>query len=119
MEIIHVLFIYGTIFAVNWFVVFILWKREIEIVKHKRKRKGVEKVAFGVIPLPGSKFGPCVVPCVHRDCAASRKTAGAACPGCGEKIGYQKSFTLGEGGEPWHLSCYVAAVDQEPEGWGG
>ncbi len=73
----------------------------------------METVAFGLIPLPGSKFGPCSVPCVHRDCEASREAAEAVCPGCRKQIGYEKKFTTDEGGAAWHLPCYVAAIDQE------
>lgn len=70
-------------------------------------------MSFGLIPLPGAKFGPCVMPCIHSDCASLRKTADEVCSGCGERIGYQKNFTLSEGGVVWHLRCYLSSVEQE------
>jgi hypothetical protein len=73
-------------------------------------------VAFRSIPLPGSQFGPCAVPCVHRDCAESRRIAEAICPGCKKQIGYQKNFTTAGGGAAlWHFECYLAAADSDPE----
>jgi hypothetical protein len=70
-------------------------------------------VAFRSSPLPGSQFGPCAVPCIHRDCAESRRTAEAVCPGCKHEIGYQKNFATGEDGAAWHLDCYLATVAQK------
>jgi hypothetical protein len=49
-------------------------------------------MAAGVLPKPGTKFGPCKKACVHRDCILTRKMAEAKCPKCGQPIGYGVGF---------------------------
>jgi hypothetical protein len=49
-------------------------------------------MAAGTLPKPGTKYGPCKGDCEHRDCAATRRMAGTACPTCGDKIGYNRRF---------------------------
>jgi hypothetical protein len=49
-------------------------------------------MAAGVLPKPGTKFGPCKGTCEHRDCAATRSQAASACPSCGKPIEYDTRF---------------------------
>jgi len=45
-------------------------------------------MAAGILPEPGSDFGPCATACAHTDCAVTRRTAEEACRYCGKPIGY-------------------------------
>lgn len=49
-------------------------------------------MAAGTLPKPGTKFGPCVGECVHRDCAATRAQASAIRAHCDTAIGYETRF---------------------------
>lgn len=49
-------------------------------------------MAATTLPAPGSEFGPCVEPCAHRDCEATREMAAAACVHCSQPIGYDVRF---------------------------
>jgi|HubBroStandDraft_3_1064219.scaffolds.fasta_scaffold702245_3 hypothetical protein len=51
-------------------------------------------MAAGRIPAPGTKFGPCIDPCEHTDCAATRKDAASQCHFCNTEIGYEKRFYI-------------------------
>lgn len=41
---------------------------------------------------PGTRFGPCINDCAHRDCAETRRMAETICPECDEPIGYERGF---------------------------
>ena len=45
-------------------------------------------MAAAILAKPGTEAGPCVEPCEHTDCAATRKMAEAECVWCDEPIGY-------------------------------
>ena len=49
-------------------------------------------MAAGVLPKPGSKYGPCEGDCQHIDCAETRRMAAQTCFFCSEAIGYDKRF---------------------------
>jgi len=58
-------------------------------------------MAVGVLPEPGTKFGPCQpvkggngvqLYCAHKDCAQTRKIAGSVCLLCGRAIGYETAY---------------------------
>jgi len=49
-------------------------------------------MAAGILPKPGSKYGPCLEPCQHRDCAETRREARSRCLHCGGLIGYETRF---------------------------
>jgi len=61
------------------------------------------------ISKPGTKYGPCVNKCDHKDCAESRADAAAPCVICGEPIGYDVDFytdgILGAARTCKHASC--------------
>ncbi len=59
-----------------------------------------------VLSRPGTECGPCIFPCQHPDCLASRNMAESVCPICGQSIGYDRRFFLSEG-------SYVHAVCME------
>lgn len=70
-------------------------------------------MAAGMLPLPGTEYGPCVSACEHRDCAATRTTAESVCPLCGDPIGYETRYYVlswdavveGEDPAPVHGVC--------------
>lgn len=70
-------------------------------------------MAYGVLPKPGEKFGPCLEDCKHTDCQATRKDASILCEHCGLPIGYGRAFVRNDQGLPVHLSCEQEAIDQE------
>ena len=47
---------------------------------------------YSVIPEPGSKLGPCKIPCAHADCAESRRDSEWMCHYCAKPIGYSTPF---------------------------
>ena len=65
------------------------------------------------LPKPGSEYGPCVEPCVHRDCAATRNDAGKICEHCGQKIGFDVPYYSTEGGKIVHAKCAGLAAAQK------
>ncbi len=67
-------------------------------------------MAFGTLPAPGKivrgeEIGPCIEPCKHLDCAATRKMADSHCPICRRQIGYEMPF-YSEGKDYLHRHCY-------------
>lgn len=70
-------------------------------------------MAFGIMSAPGEKFGPCVGPCKHVDCAATRKDAGKVCRICRDIIGYGRPFNddAEKGGEK-ALAHHVCLVEE-------
>lgn len=51
-------------------------------------------MAAGRLPAPGTEFGPCLEPCQHNDCAATRADAAAICRFCSKEIGYDRRFYI-------------------------
>ncbi len=49
-------------------------------------------MAAGILPKPGSEYGPCEGTCNHRDCAETRQTAAKVCEFCKMPIGYGVRF---------------------------
>jgi hypothetical protein len=72
-------------------------------------------MAAGTLPTPGSKFGPCVTACAHRDCAETRKMAAAICEYCNGPIAYETRFydrSAGEGHTDLvHATCAEVVVE--------
>lgn len=70
-------------------------------------------MAAGTLPAPGSEHGPCIKPCEHRDCVASRATASATCSWCDEPIGWDTRFYAGDNpGEYVHALCEELAIEE-------
>lgn len=70
-------------------------------------------MASSALAAPGTKYGPCIEPCEHRDCAASREIAAAPCLLCRESIGFNRHYYDYEGAEgkgQVHAACYEDAV---------
>lgn len=44
------------------------------------------------LPREGSKYGPCNVPCQHKDCALTRAMSRSTCRYCDKPIGYGNRF---------------------------
>ncbi len=49
-------------------------------------------MAAGMLPEPGSEYGPCKKECQHTDCALTRKMAATVCTYCSKEIGYGRLF---------------------------
>ena len=65
-------------------------------------------MAAGILPEPGTKYGPCVEQCNHRDCEMTREMAKSLCTVCGTEIGYDTRFyqTRDENGRTYsHAKC--------------
>lgn len=61
-------------------------------------------MAAGVLPAPGTTYGPCADECRHMDCALTRSMAATACSICGEPIDYDRRF-YGRGEALTHAPC--------------
>jgi len=61
-------------------------------------------MAPGIVPTPGTMYGPCAWECTHMLCAHGRKTAMAICHLCGKPIGYDTEFDYA-GGRIVHAAC--------------
>ena len=62
-------------------------------------------MAAGIMGNPGSEFGPCIDPCNHRDCEASRTQAASIWAYCGRPIGYGVRYYADEPGGWCHAVC--------------
>ena len=69
-------------------------------------------MAAGVLPHLGTKYGPCVAPCAHRDCQTTREMAAAPCTVCAEPIGYDRAFYR-TGHDYAHARCLEAQIERE------
>lgn len=49
-------------------------------------------MAAGILPKPGTNYGPCERACAHIDCNCTRRMAKAPCGICGKRIGYDTPF---------------------------
>jgi cytochrome c553 len=71
-------------------------------------------MAAGMLPKPGTKFGPCKKSCQHKDCEQTRADAAAMCGICHEAIGYGRLFYR-EGSGLVHELC-AAQVAEHAQG---
>lgn len=79
-------------------------------------------MAAGMLPKPGTQYGPCeavkgangiVLSCGHADCQASRIMAASICSLCGRPIGYEtRYYRNGERGYD-HAACREDAADRK------
>jgi hypothetical protein len=70
-------------------------------------------MAAGVLPKPGSKFGPCRAACKHRDCQQTKRDAFTVCRFCSQSIGYDVRFVRARlSGSLAHESCLESAVER-------
>jgi hypothetical protein len=70
-------------------------------------------MAAGILPAPGSQYGPCESQCKHRDCAATRRDAVSPCRFCGQSIEYGKRFIRARlSGALAHERCAEMAVER-------
>lgn len=68
------------------------------------------------LPIPGTKYGPCLPSCTHIDCLQTRKDADEPCTICGEPIGYdERCFSNTDGEKNWqHFLCAIRKRDGRP-----
>jgi len=70
---------------------------------------------LSLIPQPGRKFGPCLEPCIHRDCRQNRNIAESVCPLCGGGIGFEEEFFVEGWGVGYvHRRCAEGAKAFKP-----
>lgn len=70
-------------------------------------------MAAGILPKPGTKLGPCVKKCKHRDCAETKQMIAAVCPFCQKAIGAGVGFYRARlSGDLAHAFCFEAAVER-------
>ncbi|MDF2434898.1 MAG: hypothetical protein JWP44_4529 [Mucilaginibacter sp.] len=65
------------------------------------------------IPKPGSSAGPCLDDCKHIDCAELKAEAAAACPLCGEPIGYGRLFVQDKVFGKAHDICVIERLEAD------
>ena len=69
-------------------------------------------MAYATLAAPGTETGPCVEPCNHTDCAATRQQAAALCGLCNQPISYDTPF-YADPNHPttgWvHRTCLLAS----------
>jgi hypothetical protein len=70
-------------------------------------------MAAARLPKPGTEFGPCVDPCEHIDCAATRADADSLCHYCDGPIGYEERYYRDQSGALVHAICLEQAEQQE------
>jgi hypothetical protein len=70
-------------------------------------------MAAGSLPAPGTKHGPCMEACQHRDCQLTREDAAEICIICGEPIGYNRRFYQEEQGKVHSLCLYNQKFEKE------
>jgi len=67
-------------------------------------------MAAGILPKPGSQYGPCKVKCKHIDCAETRARAQSTCLYCRKPVGYGvRVYQHGE--YTVHALCHELAAD--------
>lgn len=71
-------------------------------------------MAYGVLPAPGSTYGPCEGECHHIDCAHLREMAETICHLCNEPIGYGVAFQEDEQDRLVHYECNLRTLDARP-----
>ena len=71
-------------------------------------------MAAGILPKPGTKFGPCEDEnCQHRDCIENRKMANENCTICGLPIGYETRFYESQKDKLEHAICVEEKIEKE------
>jgi hypothetical protein len=74
-------------------------------------------MAAGILPVPGTEYGPCDTDCKHEDCAVTREMAVSLCTICEKVIGYGNRF-YAETRHPLrlqHADCLEATYDKETQ----
>ena len=61
---------------------------------------------------PGTIYGPCNYPCVHKDCAATRSMAKSLCRICGKPIGYGTRYYSEQGDTLVHANCLEKEIEK-------
>lgn len=76
-------------------------------------------MAGGILPPPGSRYGPCLdTACCHKDCEFTRLQAACVCKYCGQPIGYEADFyVVGSPFDLAHCPCAETAADAEYEAY--
>lgn len=71
-------------------------------------------MAAGILPEVGTRYGPCLKGCEHRDCNETRRIAESPCAICGKPIGYDTRFySVGVKFIYEHASCAEGAADRD------
>jgi hypothetical protein len=76
---------------------------------------GSVAMAAGVLPSPGSVYGPCEGCCIHVDCIRARAMAETACRVCSERIGYERTFYRENPDSLVHELCLFEEIREEVE----
>lgn len=70
-------------------------------------------MAASTLPAPGTEYGPCLDPCLHRDCVETRRMALARCDFCGDPIGYDVRYYRTDTGNDYaHAPCLETAIEE-------
>jgi hypothetical protein len=69
-------------------------------------------MAAGHLSRPDTTTGPCVDPCQHTDCAATRRMADCRCRLCRTAIGDETWLSQEESGGFVHATCLLTAQEE-------
>jgi len=71
-------------------------------------------MAAGILPKPGTKYGPCKKKaCGHTDCARTRLDSQAVCRICQKAIGYNVRYYREDNNGLVHAFCFEKECDDE------
>jgi hypothetical protein len=68
-------------------------------------------MAAGILPKPGTQYGPCKTNCKHLDCAETRARAESKCLYCRKVVGYGLRVYQ-HGDYTLHARCHEDAADR-------
>lgn len=91
---------------------YFVWEKKDAEDKEAKRYQSTEgkRMAAGILPEPGSEYGPCLQLCEHSDCRLTRSMAESACEICGLEIGYNTRFYKTD-----KLNVFVHAICREKQ----
>ena len=82
-------------------------------VRLERNHRGERERIAGIIGRPGTRNGPCIAKCNHKDCDASRQQAASICWLCEKPVGFDTRFYAADGGFV-HALCLEESEEAKP-----
>lgn len=71
-------------------------------------------MSAGRLPFPGTEFGPCELPCEHKECNETERMSQVPCPFCLVPIGYETRYYNLEGKQLVHAICFEDIIEPLP-----
>ena len=73
-------------------------------------------MAYITLAEPGTEYGPCAEPCMHKDCDATKTQASTLCPYCLKPLGYGHALTRADTEVSTglgHFACIEEQIEKE------